>query len=155
MVKWIELFERNDYLGVKKYLAEGGDVHEENEGGESVLVQAIRKKCDDEIINLLLEHGAALDDFDNEGVSIFDFAVMYDNGRIVDMLLEQGFDVNRTRRRSGFTPLMGAVCYGRRDIVEKILQAGADRSAKDSHGLTAADYARKTQKRAIQEMLES
>jgi uncharacterized protein len=154
MVKWIELFERNDYLGVKKYLEAGGDLHEENEGGESVLVQAIRKKCDDEIIDLLLEHGAELDDFDEEGVSIFDFAVMYNNARIVDMLLAQGFDVNHTRRRSGFTPLMGAVCYGRKEIVAKILEAGADTAIRDTHGLTAADYARKTHKQKIREMLE-
>lgn len=154
MVKWIELFERNDYLGVKKYLQEGGDIHEENEGGESVLVQAIRKKCDQEIVDLLLEHGADLQDFDNEGVSVFDFAVMYNNGYLVDLLLEQGFNVNRTMRRSGFTPLMGAVCYGRTEMVEKILAAGADLETTDTFGLKAADYARKMQKTSIQELLK-
>ena len=154
MREWIELLGNNDYLGVKKYLKEGGDVNEENESGESVLVQAIRKKCDDDIIDLLLEQGADLYDFDNEGVSVFDFAVMYNNLRIVDMLLEQGFDVNRTQRRSRFTPLMGAVCYGRREIAEKLLTAGADRDAVDDHGLRAYDYARKMQKTAMMELLE-
>jgi ankyrin repeat protein len=154
MTKWIELLEHNDYVGVKKYLKEGGDVDEENENGESVLLQAIRKKCDDDIIDLLLENGADLNDFDNEGVSVFDFAVMYNNGRIVDMLLEQGADVNRTQRRSRFTLLMGAVCYGRTDIAKKLLAAGADKEAEDDHGLKARDYARKMQKKAMMELLE-
>lgn len=154
MTKWIELLERNDYLGIKKYLKEDGDVNEENESGESVLVQAIRKKCDEEIIDLLLEHGADLNDFDNEGVSIFDFAVMYNNIKIVDMLLKNGFDVNHTRRKSGFTPLMGAVCYGRAEMVRKILDAGVDIQAVDNLGLTAGDYARKMQKKAMLELLK-
>ncbi len=155
MTHWIELLEHNDYLGIKKYLKEGGDVNEENEGGESVLVQAIRKKCDDEIIDLLLENGADLHDFDNEGVSVLDFAVMYNNARIVDLLLEEGIDVNKTQRRSRFTPLMGAVCYGRLEIAKKLLAAGADAEAVDQYGLKASDYARKMQKKAMQELLES
>lgn len=153
MTKWIELFERNDYLGVKKHIGEGGDLSEENEAGESVLVQAIRKKVDDDIIALLIEKGADLHDFDNEGVSIFDFAVMYNNGKIVDRLLEEGFDVNATSRRSRFTPLMGAVCYGRIDMVKKILAAGADKTAIDSYGMCAEDYARKMHKKAMLELL--
>ena len=155
MTKWIELFERNDYLGVKKYLKEGGDLGEENDGGESVLMQAIRKRCDDEIIDLLLEHGADLYDFDNEGVSVFDFAVMYNNAKLVDLLLERGFDVNATHRRSRFTPLMGAVCYGRAEMVQKILAAGADKNAVDNYGMSASDYARKMHKKSMQELLGS
>ena len=154
MTHWIALLEHNDYLGIKKYLKEGGDVNEENEGGESVLVQAIRKKCDDEIIDLLLEKGADLHDFDNEGVSILDFAVMYNNVRIVDLLLGEGIDVNKTQRRSRFTPLMGAVCYGRLEIAKKLLAAGADAEAVDQYGLKASDYARKMQKKGMLELLE-
>lgn len=155
MTEWIQLLEHNDYLGIKKYLKSGGDVGDENENGESVLVQAIRKKCDDDIIDLLLEHGADINDFDNEGVSVFDFAVMYNNGKIVDMLLEDGFDVNRTQRRSGFTPLMGAVCYGRTEFVKKILDAGADRLVTDSYGMNAYDYAKKMHKQSMMELLRS
>jgi ankyrin repeat protein len=154
MTEWLQLLERNDYLGIKKYLKEGGSVDEENESGESVLVQAIRKKCDDEVIDLLLENGADLNDFDNEGVSIFDFAVMYNNVRIVELLLNQGFDVNHTRRRSGFTPLMGAVCYGRSEIVKKLLDAGADKTARDNYNMNAYDYAKKMHKKSMMELLQ-
>jgi len=150
-----EYIEKNDYLNLKKYLREGGDAKEENEQGETLLLQAIRKKCDEGVIDLLLEYGASLDDFDNEGVSVFDFAIMYNNPRLVDMLLERGVDVNATRRRSRFTPLMGAVCYGRAEMVRKLLDAGADAAVRDAHGLSAYDYARKTNKPRLMELLKS
>lgn len=44
---------------------------------------------------------------------------------------------------------MCAACYGRYDIAKKLLENGADLKATDSKGLTAVDFARKTNKKSI------
>lgn len=155
MTEWISLLENDDYLGVKKLLKEGGDVNAHNEHEESVLAYAIKCRCDDELLDLIIENGADLFDFDEEGVSIFDYAITYNNISMVKRLIKEGIDVNTTRRKSGFTPLMGAVCYGRKEIAQLLLEHGAKTDAMDSKGFTAADFARKMHKKSMLSLLES
>ena len=74
MSEWIKLLQDNDYLGIKKYLKNGAEVNDSNESGESVLALALRYRCDDEIVDILLDNGSDLDDFNEDGVSILDGA---------------------------------------------------------------------------------
>ena len=154
MNKWIELLKNNDFLGVKKYIKEGADVNDANENGESVLAYAIRQGCDVELLMLLIDNGADVFDFDEEGVSIFDMAITYNNIEMVNYLIEKGINVNSTNRKSGFTPLMAAVSYGRGKIVKILLDNGANKEASDSKGFKAVDFARKMNKKSILELLE-
>ena len=156
MNKWIELLKSNNYLTIKKHIKDGADVNEKSsETGESVLAYALRYRCDDDIIELLIQNGADVKNVDNEGVSIFDMAITYDNLKFVKQLVEDGiYDVNKTSRKSGFTPLMAAVCYGRSEIVKYLLECGADANRKDSSGLSAKDFARKVNKKTIIKILE-
>lgn len=153
MSKWSELLQSDDYLGVKKYLKNGADVNEKNDTGESVIAQAIRQRCSNELIALLVDAGADLFDTDNEGVSVFDEAITYNNPDMVKRIIDAGVDVNETRRSSGFTPLMAAVCYNRKSIVTLLLENGADKSQRDRLGLNSADYARKTHRKQMLELL--
>ena len=154
MNKWLELLKNDDYLGIKKYIKSGGDLSETNEAGESVLACALRAQCDMETLMLLIESGADIFDFDDEGVSVFDMAVTYDNKEMVRYLIEQGKDVNETTRKSRFTALMAAACYGRVEIAKILIEHGADQEAKDSKGFTAVDFARKMNKKSILELFE-
>ncbi|WP_295054939.1 ankyrin repeat domain-containing protein [Sulfuricurvum sp.] len=154
MEQWITLLKENDYLGTKKYLKIGGNPNDVEENGESVLCFALRYHCDQEIIDLLIEHGADLNHIDNEGVSVFDVAVTYNNLDLIGRLIEIGFDVNHPTRQSGFTPLMGAVCYGRVDVIKKLLELGVDIHARDAYGLNAVDFARKMHKKSILALLQ-
>ena len=154
MNKWLELLKNDDYLGIKKYIKSGGNLSETNEAGESVLACALRAGCDIETLMLLIESGADIFDFDDEGVSIFDMAVTYDNKEMLLYLIEQGKNVNETTRRSGFTALMAAACYGRIEIAQILLDNGADTNAKDSKGFTAVDFARKMNKKSILSLFE-
>ena len=154
MNKWLELLKNDDYLGIKKYIKSGADLSETNEAGESVLACALRAQCDMETLMLLIESGADIFDFDDEGVSVFDMAVTYDNKEMVHYLIEQGKDVNETTRKSKFTALMAAACYGRLEIAKLLLENGADKQAKDSKGFTAIDFARKTNKKSILKLFE-
>lgn len=154
MTKWTTLLQENDFIGVKQYLKEGADVNAHNDHDESVLALAIKSKCDDDIINLLIERGADTEDFDNEGVGIFDYAITYNNIMLVRKMIDNGYNVNHTSRRSRFTPLMGAVCYGRGEIAALLLEHGADKNAQDVHGFTAMDFARKMRKQSMLQRLE-
>jgi ankyrin repeat protein len=154
MKQWIELLKENNYLGIKHYLKNGANPNEQEENGESVICFAMRYHCDQDIIDVLIDNGADLFHTDHEGVSVFDVAVTYNNIRLIERLLQEGFDVNHATRNSGFTPLMGAVCYGRTDIIKKMLELGVDVSARDSHGFSAIDFARKMHKKSILALLE-
>ncbi len=154
MHQWIELLKANNYLGIKQYLQNGGNPNDVEENGESVICFALRYHCDPEVLDLLIEQGADLHHTDNEGVSVFDVAVTYNNLSLIEKLMIDGFDVNAPTRRSGFTPLMGAVCYGRVEVVQKLLDMGVDVSARDGHGLSAIDFARKMRKQTILTLLQ-
>ena len=155
MNKWIELLKKNDFIGVKKYIKDGADLNDaSSENGESVLAFALRSMCDMELIMLLIESGADIYDFDEEGVSIFEMAVTYDNIEMVKYLIEDGKDVNQTNRRSRFTPLMAAACYGRLDIAKLLIENGADKDAVDTKGISVTDFARKMNKKSILKLLE-
>ena len=154
MNKWLELLKSDDYLGIKKYIKSGADLQETNEAGESVLACALRAGCEMETLMLLIESGADVFDFDDEGVSIFDMAITYDNFSIVTYIIDQGLDVNKTTRKSGFTALMAAACYGRVEIAKVLLEKGADQHVQDSKGFSAIDFARKMNKKSVLELLD-
>lgn len=153
MNKWIELLKKNDLVGVKKHINDGADINEANESGESVLASSLRHRCDFDLVMLLIEAGADIFDFDEEGVTIFDMAVTYDNIEVVKFLISKGMDVNTTQRRSRFTPLMAAVCYGRVEMVEFLIEQGANIEAVDTKGISVIDFARKMNKKTILKLL--
>lgn len=154
MDKWLEYFKDNDYMRVKKYIKDGADVNETNENEESVLACAIQKRCDFDLLMLLIDNGADTDEFDDEGVSILDNAIAYNSIELVKYMIDKGVDVNRTNRRSKFTPLMGVACYGRVEIGELFLENGVDKEAVDVKGFKATDFARKMNKKSILKLLD-
>ena len=70
------------------------------------------------------------------------------------ILSKMVYDVNQTSRKSGFTPLMCATCYGRVEVVKYLLERGADKEAMESKGLRAKDFARKMNKKSVLKLLE-
>ena len=154
MNRWMELLKNNDFINVKRYIKSGADVNELNDMGESVLACAIRARCDMDLLKLIIDAGADIFDFDEEGVSVFDIAITYDNIDMVNYLIKNGIDVNKTHRRSGFTSLMAAACYGRVEIAKLLIEQGVDQNAVDSKGFSAVDFARKMKKKSVLELLD-
>ncbi|MBU1927535.1 ankyrin repeat domain-containing protein, partial [bacterium] len=103
---------------------------------------------------LLIDSGADIFDFDDEGVSIFDMAITYNNIEMVQYLIDKKMNVNQTNRRSGFTPLMAAACYGRVEITKILIENNVDQNAVDSKGFCAADFARKMNKKSVLALLD-
>ncbi|MBL1280086.1 MAG: ankyrin repeat domain-containing protein [Fluviicola sp.] len=153
MTTWVEFFKNNDYIGVKKYIKTGADLNEANENEESVLALALKYKCDIDLLMLLIDNGADIYDFDEDGVSIFESAVSYGNIDIVNYIIDKGIDVNTTKRKSRFTPLMNAACYGRIDVFKILMEHGADVNAVDLRGMSVIDFARKMNKKSILALL--
>ena len=154
MTKWLSILQNNDYMSAKKHIKDGGKLNARTESGESVLAYALKSRVDQDMLELLVENGADLFYADDEGVSVLDFAVTYNNMFMVELLLERGKDVNDVTRKSGFTPLMAAVCYGRYEIFRVLLDAGADINAAERKGMTALDFARKMRKTSMIKRLE-
>ncbi len=154
MNKWLEFLKNNDFLSVKKYIRDGADVNETNESEESVLACALRFQCDNDLIMLLIDSGADIYEFDDEGVSIFETAITYNNIKILQYIIAKGIDVNSTQRRSRFTPLMAAASYGRVEITKILLENGANKEIVEQKGFSATDFARKMNKKSILELLE-
>lgn len=154
MTKWLSILQNNDYLAAKKHIKDGGNLNARTEAGESVLAYALKSRVDQDMLELLIENGADLFYSDDEGVSILDFAVTYNNLYMINLLLEKGKDINDVTRKSGFTPLMAAVCYGRYDIFRILLEAGADLNAVERKGMTALDFAKKMRKTSMIKLLE-
>ncbi len=151
----MKLLEADDFIGIKKYLKSGANINEVNDHDESVLAIALRLHCEQEIIDLLLDSGANTDEIDEEGVSIFDYTITYNNSKLFHKLIKDGMDINQTHRKSRFTPLMAAVCYSRLEMAKTLILNGADKDAQDFKGFKAFDFARKMKKTAMLELLES
>jgi ankyrin repeat protein len=154
MNKWLEFLKNNDFIGVKKYIKDNADVNAVNDSEESVLALSMRYKCDFDLVMLLIDANADIYDFDEEGVSIFEMAITYNNLDMVKYIIDKGIDVNSTHRKSRFTPLMTATCYGRIDIAKLLIENGADKGAVDSKGISVTDFARKMNKKSILTLLD-
>lgn len=100
---------------------------------------------------------------DKNGVTVLHHAVRFRSPMAVQTLIEHGADVNQACRRNGSTPLHRAVTQtgapgtaGRmaeaREIVERLLSAGADPSIANRAGKVPAEYAKDD---AIRQMLSN
>jgi len=151
----------DDYLAIKKAIKQGVDLNqivenELNENDESLLFFALHHKCSFDTIKLMIESGADIEQVDPQGVSLLDEAIVSGSLELVRYLVEEkGMDVNRTQRQSGFTPLMQAAAYGYTDIVDFLLEKGADIHARDSSNLNVIEYTKKLQRKNMQKHLEN
>jgi len=104
-------------------------------------------------IKALLKAGADIQETDKNGVTPLHHAVRFRSPAAVETLLRLGANVNQACKRSGSTPLHRAVTStgapstsGKndevREIIEILLQYGADPAIKNKNGKTPADYVR-------------
>lgn len=148
--------EASNYMEVKKLLTNDKELLEiEDEHGANLLAFSLRKRVDEDILELLLEQGVDAHAIDNEGVNILEYAITYGNIDFVKRSIELGIDVCVTNRRSGFTPLMAAVSYNHPKAVEMLLEKGAPLDAHDNSGFSPMDFARRMHRKKIQLQLEN
>lgn len=106
-----------------------------------------------ESVKMLLAAGAAVNQADATGATALSWAVEGGHAEAVRCLLDAGAAVNHVAAAAGkyaeptedaYTPLHLAAAMLRADIVQMLLEAGADARATDMHGLTLADLVNST-----------
>ncbi len=80
----------------------------------------------DEIVKLLVENGAKIDQGTQDNRTPLMLAVFGRHPDIIDYLLKNGADVNAATKSKNITPLIVAAERGDQAIVKKLLDAGGD-----------------------------
>jgi ankyrin repeat protein len=97
-------------------------------------------------IQTLIEHGARIDSRDIGGWTLLGVAVLNGRATVIRTLLELGADINGRRedpdeRAADTTALMAAAAYGNEEIIQLLLENGADPTLSDRDSMTAATWA--------------
>lgn len=97
-----------------------------------------------DVAKMLLEHGADPNARDKPtDMNAVAHAVRKGNWPLVQLLLDHGGRATDVRfTKDNITPLIIAAIEGNTPVAEHLLALGADRTARDADGLTAADHAR-------------
>ncbi|MBD3789470.1 MAG: ankyrin repeat domain-containing protein [Campylobacterales bacterium] len=121
----------------------------------SPLFYAIRKYASIDMIELLLEHGADILSVDSDGISALDVAIKFKRKDVAKFCIDQGIDLNQTKRKSGILPLMLASCFSDLEMIELLINAGAKLDITDKMGASAKDYAKKLGQKKVVEFLDA
>lgn len=119
-------------------LATDDEINHQNEQGETLLMQAIRRS-NEPLVTLLLENYLANPrKADNEGITPLMAAVRQDNINLVNSVLISDENLNRETTDSyGNTPLLIAVRNSSFEIVRKLIASGANTDHRNNNGDTA------------------
>ena len=146
--------QRGDAEKVRLLLEKGADVNYKEKivlGHTPMTIAAAWGHT--EVVKLLLDHGASVDQQDNDGISALQCAASTTKSEMVKLLLDRGADVNH-RDNSGRTPLFDATAQRCPPENARLLLArGADVNAMDSKGRTAFYYAQANANQGVMEVL--
>jgi len=97
---------------------------------------------DTAMVECLIRNGADPDDVDADGISALSWATLTNHPKTAEALLNHGAQVNRVDKL-GMTPLLYAasIDFGDTEVLEALIDSGADWKTKNSQGLTAFDLA--------------
>jgi uncharacterized protein len=99
------------------------------------------------VVAVLLRAGVNPNILVHQEQSLLVVAIKKDNPDLVRQLIAYHVDLNH-QDKTGATPLMWAANQRRVEIIEILLNAGADRTIRNQGGLTAADIAKLSGNRA-------
>ncbi|AGF85368.1 repeat protein [Moumouvirus goulette] len=111
-----------DYI---KYMLDNGYDPNHSLSNETPLMVAMRNKEYVKIINLLLEYGADPNHSSRNETSITAAIRNKECVKIINFLLEYGVDINKCDNK-GWTPLMLSIFYRKKDVMEFLLEKGAN-----------------------------
>ena len=134
----IESAKNGNIVRVNELLEEGVDPDIQDNYSRTALIEASGRRHID-IVELLLEYNANVNLKNRPGYSALTYAVTSNNIDIVELLLEHDADIN-TSTRHGLTPLMMAA-RGRPEILNILIEGGANPFLKTTTGDTAYDFA--------------
>lgn len=109
---------------------------------------------DEQMVQFLISHGADVLRCNQDGMSPLAVAASQKWGDLVETLVKKGADINAADKK-GMTPLMQSVESRNAEMVKLLIKLGADvnRSSGRVFGKTALDYALKTGRQDIIDLL--
>lgn len=138
----LPLFEAvaaSDIPGIQTLLMDGIDINMEDEIGRTALNLAIQ--LDDKKITTYLLSIPEIDInlSDKNGLSPLHWAVINNNGELLNLLLSHGADIN-VQEIDGWTPLHLALKSSPKEIIAILLKYNAKTNIRNSYGQTAVHF---------------
>ena len=143
---WIYACRYGSVDMVRLFLDRGADPNTVDERGKSPLRSALK---DPQLLSILLERGADPNTHFADGSTALLQLIQRMQGeymRALTVLLEHGANPNLTYAATGQTPLMIAALMLRVDLVQLLLEHGADVTQVDRDGQSVLDMLGKTRK---------
>jgi len=147
-----------DLAKVELLVKKGANVNAAEPDKKRTVLMMAATKGQFDIVKFLCGKGADI----NAGDSDSQTALMYasrnrfdatpDNA-IAEFLLSNGAEVNVRSKKKGFTVLMLAASAGNVELVQQLLEKGADPAIKDNFGVPAVTMAQERGKLAVVELL--
>ena len=135
----------------------GADSNARYEDGDTPLHDAFHRQEGfndhqlDEIIGLLLKHGANPNTLNNEQVTPLFRALSLDNiYHLRSITSTKDYDINAKGTKYEMTLLSRAIRFAPDDLVEDLIQRGADLSAIDHFGMTCLDWIKRLRPRLLE-----
>lgn len=98
---------------------------------------------DVDAVKKLIKNGININVINKRGTNALHFATSCNKLEIIQILVENGANLEFTHERYGTTSLIEGAKWGKDAIVRFLIESGADINAKDFEGNTAMDYARR------------
>ena len=133
--------DNNDLNELKRLLSIDKTIIDKKYKGDTSIMKASRQCSDPNIIKMLLENGANINDKEvRDTIDQTPLIVAADGGckEIVEMLLQAGANIEH-RNDQGETALISAAQNGHKEIVQMLLDAGANVNQENADGETALD----------------
>lgn len=134
-LRFLQAAREGDRKTIERALARGVSPNAKDELGRSALLLATGESGSLELVQLLHEKGAALDDPDRTGRAAISWAAAEGRTDVVRWLAEHGAEIDRPDGEER-TPLWHAVTRERVETVELLLERGADPNRGDRFGDT-------------------
>jgi ankyrin repeat protein len=123
----IELTEQNNIEGIKKFIADGGDINFQDKNGWTALMFRswyIFSPMNFKIVKILIKAGAKLDIQDKSGDTALMIASLFNNHKIAEILIDAGADED-IKNNEGETALDYAKERNYTEIIELLTRSKA------------------------------
>ncbi|KAK1483574.1 hypothetical protein CTAM01_13331 [Colletotrichum tamarilloi] len=130
------------YEEIVRLLVEDNASVEVAKGGRAAHLSDERKHDNHATAKVLLDSGAALDVVDDVGETPLTNAVSAGDRKLLQLLLENGANVDLTGNSYKYTPLILAILLGREDMAIDLIEHGANVNLSKHAGMTPLSAAR-------------